>query len=300
MTGRHFLFCAALLLLVNTALGDGIYQRTRNGKTLVWNDHPQSGDQAIWSGARDRDGYARGFGTLSWYTTDPASAKLSLYARYFGNMTRGRFSGPVNVHAQRKTRHALFADGARVTRWSAGPASSRSPVTAEIVTVVPPRGPSMIENANPEPPAAGPLAPRRELPNLRAPVAEPRTDQVAEPVSSGSGPKIDIDYSLVVLAWPPQSLRMRPAGYGPPSPQARARLTNEEVVDLADAIARSRSCDPTDYDRPEPHYDPVDQTWSIEYNPKAVVGPTQNGERFSVAVNDKTKAAALVQGRKRK
>ena len=299
MTGRHFLFCAALLLLVNTALGDGIYQRTKNGKTLVWNDHPQPGDQATWSGARDRDGYARGFGTLSWYTTDPASAKPSLYARYFGNMTRGRFSGPVNVHAQKKTRHALFADGARVTRWSAGPASSRSPITAEMVTAVPPRGPSIIENASPEPPGAGPLASREKV-SRKVEAGEQRTEQAAEPVSSGSGPKIDIDYSLVVLAWPPQSLRMRPAGYGPPPPRARARLTKEEVVDLADAIARSRSYDPTDYDRPEPHYDPVDQTWSIEYDPKAVVGPTQNGERFSVAVNDKTKAAALIQARKRK
>src|SRR4029077_7488928 len=66
--GRFFFVCRALLVFANVALGDGTYQRTKDGKTLVWNNHPQAGDEAKWSGDRDREGYASGFGTLTWYT----------------------------------------------------------------------------------------------------------------------------------------------------------------------------------------------------------------------------------------
>src|SRR6266404_9477916 len=126
MTGR-FVFLA-VLMFATVALGDGTYQRTRNAKTLVWNDDPQPSDEASWSGAREREGYAHGFGTLAWYTNTKkdgtGSAKSELYARYWGNMVRGKLDGPVNVHSKGKTRHAIFADGVRMTRWDPGPGSS--------------------------------------------------------------------------------------------------------------------------------------------------------------------------------
>ena len=66
VSGRFSFVCAALLVLfANVAFGDGTYQRTKNGRTLVWNDHPKPGDEATWWGDRDREGYARGFGTLT-------------------------------------------------------------------------------------------------------------------------------------------------------------------------------------------------------------------------------------------
>ena len=101
--------CVALLVSVDVARGEGIYQRTRNGKTLVWNNHPKPGDEATWSGARDRERHARGFGTLSWYTKETGSAKPPLYARYWGRMVDGKLEGPVNAHTGRRTAHAYFA-----------------------------------------------------------------------------------------------------------------------------------------------------------------------------------------------
>jgi hypothetical protein len=72
-------------------------------------------------------------------------------------------------------------------------------------------------------------------------------------------------------------------------------LTKEEVVDLADAAARSRGYDPADYQRLEPEYDPSDQAWSLLYEEK----PSEKdgtGKHLSIAVGDKTKQTALVPG----
>jgi hypothetical protein len=128
VSGRFLFVCGALLVFANVAFGDGTYQRTKDGKTLVWNNHPKAGDEAKWSGDRDREGYASGFGTLTWYTareSETGSAKPALYARYWGNMVRGKFNGPVNSHSKRKTDHAIFANGVQTTRWAAGPAPSQ-------------------------------------------------------------------------------------------------------------------------------------------------------------------------------
>jgi hypothetical protein len=128
VSGRFLFVCGALLVFANVAFGDGTYQRTKDGKTLVWNDHPKPGDEAKWSGDRDREGYASGFGTLTWHTargSGAGSAKSAIYAHYWGNMVRGKFNGPVNSHSKGKTDHALFAEGVRTTRWAAGPAPSQ-------------------------------------------------------------------------------------------------------------------------------------------------------------------------------
>src|ERR1700680_2741847 len=68
---RSFFLCSALLPLffVNGAYADGAYQRTKDGKTIIWNNSPEPGDAAAWSGKRDNEGYAAGYGTLTWYTT---------------------------------------------------------------------------------------------------------------------------------------------------------------------------------------------------------------------------------------
>src|SRR5919204_2525582 len=131
VTARLVLVCLALFPSVT--LAEGTYQRTKDGKTTIWNNDPKPGEVAGWWGERDDDGYATGFGTLTWYKmgqqTDTGSvvpgSKYVVYARYFGNMIRGKFDGVVNVHSNGKTAHALFVDGRRSTRWSAGPAPSR-------------------------------------------------------------------------------------------------------------------------------------------------------------------------------
>src|SRR5213596_477861 len=71
---RCFIVCAAsvlLLIFAKSALADGAYQRTEDRKkTLVWNNDPKPEDAASWSGDRDRDGYATGPGTLTWFRID--------------------------------------------------------------------------------------------------------------------------------------------------------------------------------------------------------------------------------------
>ena len=201
MSARFVFFCGTLLLLIAAvARGEGNYQQTRNGKTLVWNDHPKAGDTATWSGGRNREGYARGFGTLIWYTKDPSFDKPQLYARYWGKMVQGRFNGPVNVHSKKKTHHAIFADGARVTRWAPGPARSR--MTPQQIALIAKRNSVAVQE--PESPAEGPLPERSEA-------AEPRSEQheSVQDLWSERWPKIDIDESLRVLAWPPRFLRGR-------------------------------------------------------------------------------------------
>ena len=190
--------CVTLLVLVDVARGEGAYQRTKNGRTLVWNNHPKPGDIAIWSGRRDRDGYARGFGTLIWYTRETGSTKPSLYARYWGRMVDGKFEGPVNVHAKRKTHYAIFDDGGRVTRWSPGTAPSGA--NAKWRAVVARRR----SNLEPEAPGEGPASRRLEMEDGRS---EPR--ESIRDLTSERWPRIDIDDSLRVLVLPPRSLRAR-------------------------------------------------------------------------------------------
>jgi hypothetical protein len=164
---------AALVFFAPGALVAGEYQRARDGKTMVWNNEPKPGDEAAWSGGRDDEGYATGFGTLTWSNGQkepvksfgisiPLTGSSKIYARYFGNMVRGKFNGPVNVHTAGQTAHALFVAGVRSTAWAPGRAPSRMPgardavpkqkAAAEADSVVPPSTP--IENSTASEPVA--------------------------------------------------------------------------------------------------------------------------------------------------
>jgi len=194
----------SMVAVVDLAKAAGEYQPTRDGKTLVWNDAPKLDDESTWSGRRDRDGFAQGFGTLIWYTKEAGIKKPQLFARYWGNMKRGKFSGPVNVHSKKKTHHAIFADGSRVTRWAPGPGRSRMNVQ-QIALVEKHNAIAAREReAEPEAPAAGPVEEISE--------AEGHDSGTTESVSDLRGerwPKIDIDESLRILAFPPRALRVR-------------------------------------------------------------------------------------------
>jgi len=209
---RFVFVCGTFLLLLGIARGEGNYQRTRNEKTLIWNQNPKAGDEATWSGRRDGNGFARGFGTLDWYTKEAGFEKPQLFARYWGNMTDGKFNGPVNVHSKKKTHHAIFADGVRITRWTPGPAQSR--MTAGQIALIAKHNATAVREAEPvfaeesrrrepEPPAAGPI--QRSDDNQRR--TEP--GESVQDLWSERWPKIDIDESLRLLVWPPRSLRGR-------------------------------------------------------------------------------------------
>ena len=124
MNIRSLFVCSALLLFASVAYGAGSYQRTRDGKTLVWNDSPKLGEEATWSGKRDKNGFAAGSGTLTWYKVEPTIVTGSnipdarRYAvvinRYSGKMVRGKWKGAVtHVDANGKRLQATFVNGGK-------------------------------------------------------------------------------------------------------------------------------------------------------------------------------------------
>jgi len=104
MKVRLLFTCGALVLFAVVADG-GSYQRTRDGQTLVWRDVPARGEEASWSGRRDKDGFATGSGVLTWYKADPTIVTGSnildtrryatTISHYSGRMVRGKFRGAV-------------------------------------------------------------------------------------------------------------------------------------------------------------------------------------------------------------
>jgi hypothetical protein len=211
VAGRLVLVCSALLAFgAGVARGEGNYQSTRDGKTLVWNNYPRPGDVATWSGDRDGDDYARGFGRLVWYTTEPGADKPRLYARYWGRMVNGKLEGPVNVHSKKKTHYAIFIDGVRVTGWRPGTAPVRA--TDQWRMLVAKQGrtnaaPTVLEQERrePEAPAAGPaeeIAAAGDRGGLSSQPPESIQDLYTD-----RWPKIDVDDSLRLLVFPPRTLR---------------------------------------------------------------------------------------------
>jgi hypothetical protein len=387
VSGRFLFVCGALLVFANVAFGDGNYQRTKDGKTLVWNNHPKPGDEAKWSGDRDREGYASGFGTLTWYTTresETGSANSALYAHYWGNMVRGKLNGPVNSHSKGKTNHAVFAEGVRTTRWAAGPAPSQivaepakrfagakpetpnaqrptegllprpaveeavaQPVNVQLrkdsragsptsnvqrpITETLAGNPSTTpaereiakqdnverrksnsEGPIVETPAEGPSPNESKAENAKlrrdsragSPTlnSESVREQAAQhpPISNKAKP--EIDDSVRLLAGPPSSLhtdvtvKASAANAKPEtasSPGANARLTKEEVIDLADAEARAQGFNLDEYQRPKADYSAVEDKWSLFYDQIPVDVTPEIGKYFSARVHDKTKKVEI-------
>lgn len=109
---RSVFICGVLVVFTSVAYS-GSYKRTRDGQTLVWRDVPARGDEATWSGKRDKDGFATGSGVLTWYKTQPTMVTgsnildnrryVTLINHYSGTMVRGKFKGAVtNLEANGK------------------------------------------------------------------------------------------------------------------------------------------------------------------------------------------------------
>jgi hypothetical protein len=299
---RFFLY-VALLLLANGAYADGGYQRTRDGKTLVWNNRPVPGDAVAWSGKRDADGYATGYGTLTWFSRTRATMtgshlsadKYREIGQYSGKMVRGKLDGAVvNVDADGRRFHGTFVDGKKTKDWFAGRAAERQSTEevsqAELVEA-PTEGPSPEEK--PQTAEASPLnAPAPET--TGAGTQHPIVETPAEgPANSGND-------SLRMLTAPPRSLRANiPTDAAPEAsvPQMSSsgavspRLTAAEVIALADAEARIHGYDLNEYQRPQAQYMPADETWSVLYGKNS--DDAMSAKHFSVSVEDRTKKTSL-------
>ncbi|PYL68215.1 MAG: hypothetical protein DMF20_01490 [Verrucomicrobia bacterium] len=123
-TMRSLFVCGALLIFASVVYGAGSYQPTRNGKTLVWNDSPKRGEEATWSGRRDKNGFAAGSGTLTWYQVEPTIVTGSnirdarryavVISRCSGKMVEGKFEGVVTyVDPNGKRLHSAFVNGGK-------------------------------------------------------------------------------------------------------------------------------------------------------------------------------------------
>jgi hypothetical protein len=146
MNARLLFFGSALwllpLLVTSAFAGEGEYLKTMDDKTLVWNNYPSPGDAVEWSGERDKEGYATGYGTVIWYKpttsgyTFVKKSRPTVVGRYSGTMLKGKFEGVVvkigtggkiTWQPMSKDSHATFVGGKQTSDWVAGPAPDSSP-----------------------------------------------------------------------------------------------------------------------------------------------------------------------------
>ena len=147
---RLFFVYSALLLFASVAYGAGSYQPTRDGKTLVWNDSPKRGEEATWSGKRDKNGFAAGSGTLTWYQVEPTIVTGSnipdarryavVISRCSGKMVEGKFEGAVTyVDANGKRLQASLVNGGkRPAKRNFSPAAQETPTAVQQTASVAP------------------------------------------------------------------------------------------------------------------------------------------------------------------
>jgi hypothetical protein len=301
VNARCLFVCSALLLFANGAHGGGTYQRTKDGKSLVWNDYAKPGyASATWSGERDADGYATGYGTLTWYRVELKTATGSLLpvikhaavSRYSGKMVRGKLDGPVvNVDANGKTFHGTFVDGRNVSDWAPGPVPGPSRTGIALDRR---RNKGVRRAVLVEAPAEGP-----------SPVAEQRASENVSVRAATEPPGQSSDF-LRSLTAPPSSLQARVTAEASPqpsipptssSPFTRPRLTTMEVTGLADAEARAQGYNLGEYQRPQVHYTATDDRWSVIYDQKSIDDMAETGKHFSVTVEDKTKKTSIIPGK---
>jgi hypothetical protein len=226
--------CGALLVFASVAYGAGSYQRTRDGKTLVWNDSPKRGEEATWSGKRDKIGFATGSGTLTWYKVEPtivtgsnipdARRHAVVISRYSGEMVQGKLEGAVPyVDANGKKLQATFVNGSR----AGGSAAAQSPSPRKKATLAPTPAVTATSTAEqtPTPTPQQTAAPTPErtpapatLTPTPAPEQSPSPEQTATPTSEQQARQSDARSIIVPTPTAPDaSLRSLTA---PPSAAA--------------------------------------------------------------------------------
>jgi hypothetical protein len=153
VSARCLFVCGFVFLVLANSAHGARYQRTKDGKTLVWNSLRGVAQEATWSGLRDLNGYGTGQGTLTWYRLE------SFVNSYTGKMVRGKFEGLV-IREQGNTRlEATFANGEKAGPWlepgsSVGPSPTPKP-TEQPAKPAPTESPEepIVEQALPSPSA---------------------------------------------------------------------------------------------------------------------------------------------------
>ena len=277
MNIRSLFVCGALVLFESIAYAAGSYQRTRDGQTWVWRDVPERGDEATWSGKRDKDGFATGSGVLAWYKAQPSIVTgsnildtrryLILINRYSGTMVRGKFQGAVadaegngkrsqetSVNRANRPNRSQKATPTQTPRLRATPTPEQTPTPfSQPIIVDTPERTSTLATPTPtveESPSPGAEEPRNAVPPETATLAstemptppEPTPEQT--PSSSAEEPQNAVPPETGTLV----AKRMAT----PPEQQARRLARNATIPTPAesDNSLRTRSAPPFELPKP--------------------------------------------------
>ena len=275
---------AAFLLFATVAYGAGSYQRTRDGQTFVWRDSPERGDEATWSGKRDKDGFATGSGVLTWYKVEPTIVTGSnildtrrymiMINHHSGTMVRGKFAGavtyvdpngkrlqPTSVKGANRPSHRKKAMGAPTPGLTATPAAEHTPTppsqqiiieTPELTSAQATPTPTPEESPSPseeEPQTAVSEETATLTAKRMATQQEPAPEQSPSP--SAQEPQNAVPTQTATLAakrmaTPPSELQ---------ATQLDARSTTVSKPTRSDASLRSFSAPPFDLPKPPPTVD---------------------------------------------
>jgi ketosteroid isomerase-like protein len=242
MNIRSLFVCSALLLFASVAYSAGSYQRTRDGKALIWNDSPKLGEEATWSGKRDKKGFAVGSGTLTWYKVVPTLETGSLIPdtrrhvvvvkRYSGKMVHGKFKGAVTyVDANGRRRSVNLTPR---NRRSPRKEATRAPTPAVTVT------PTAEQTPNPTPQQTATPTPERALaPATPTPIPAPeQSPSPAAQQTATEGPEKAATMASEQTATPTSQQQAR---------QPDAQSTHDSL--------RSRTAPPSALPKPPPTLD---------------------------------------------
>jgi ketosteroid isomerase-like protein len=244
MNIRSLFVCGALLLFASVASGAGSYQRTRDGQTFVWNDSPEPGEEATWSGKRDKDGFATGPGILTWYKVEPTIVTGSnildtrryvvVISLYSGKMVRGKFKGAVTY---------VDANGKTLQVTSVNEANRPSP--RQKATRVRTRGMTATSTAKqtPTPPSQQTVMQTPERTSAPA-TTQPAPEQSPSPIvqePQTAVPPETVTLAAKGMATPPSEQQAR---------QPDARSTIVPTPTRSDDSLRSRSERPLDLPKP--------------------------------------------------
>ena len=219
---RTFVY-AAFLLFATVAYGAGSYQRTRDGQTFVWRDSPERGDEATWSGKRDKDGFATGSGVLTWYKVEPTIVTGSnildtrrymiMINHYSGTMVRGKFAEavtyvdpngkrlqPTSVKGANRPSHRKKATGAPTPGVTATPAAEPTPTPASQQIII-------------------------ETPELTSALATPTPTPEESPSPSEEEPQTAVSEETATLTAKRMATQPEPAPEQSPSPSAEESQT---------------------------------------------------------------------------
>jgi ketosteroid isomerase-like protein len=244
MNIRSFFVCGALLLFASVAYGAGSYQRTRDGKTFVWDDSPEPGKEATWSGERDKDGFATGPGVLTWYKVEPTIVTGSnildtrryvvVIGLYSGKMVQGKFKGVVTyVDANGKTLQVTSVN------------ESNRPSHRQKATRVRTKGTIATATAEQTPTPPSQQTVMRTPERTSAPATtQPAPEQSPSPIveePQTAVPAETVTLAAKGMATPPSEQQAR---------QPEARSTTVPTPTRSDESLRSRSAQPLELPKP--------------------------------------------------